>query len=352
MKILTNETAVSRNIVLTVSYDGTRFLGWQRQNEKAAGKGRTVQEEIEKALEEMHGHPVDLCGSGRTDSGVHAAGQVANFVTDIARIPADRFVNALNSLMDRDIRVLAAREAPPDFHARFDARSRTYRYFIYCGRHPLAHEMPYIWYIGRWPDVTRLNRMAAYLSGETDCTTFTAIGDKSHTRMRYIYNACFYPEGEKLSCGSTKKTANRRNSSASSTRATGGRRGQPRRGTVFSCGTCGTDSVSEQADRVCVDFDIQRLEGFVAGHELPHGFRERRNCRPAEDDLVAVIARNEGERTFRRAQEIGVRRDEFPEYGGRTRGSGFGRMETLAPEHEPDEARKGRKTASMSPRLA
>jgi len=198
MKILTNETAVSRNIVLTVSYDGTRFLGWQRQNEKAAGKGRTVQEEIEKALEEMHGHPVDLCGSGRTDSGVHAAGQVANFVTDIARIPADRFVNALNSLMDRDIRVLASREAPPDFHARFDARSRTYRYFIYCGRHPLAHEMPYIWYIGRWPDVTRLNRMAAYLSGETDCTTFTAIGDKSHTRMRYIYNACFYPEGEKL----------------------------------------------------------------------------------------------------------------------------------------------------------
>ncbi len=198
MKTTTNEKNVSRNILLTVSYDGTRFLGWQRQNEKAAGKGRTVQEEIEKALEEMHGHPVPVFGSGRTDSGVHAAGQAANFVTDIARIPAERFVHALNSLMDRDVRILASREVPADFHARFNARARTYRYFIYCGKHPYAHEMPYIWYIGRWPDITRLNRMAACLSGETDCTTFTAIGDKSLSKTRYIYNACFYPEGEKL----------------------------------------------------------------------------------------------------------------------------------------------------------
>lgn len=187
-----------RNIALTVSYDGTNFLGWQKQSEKALGKGRTVQEEIERALAKMHGHEVPLIGSGRTDSGVHAAGQVANFFTDIARIPADRFVPALNSMLPRDVRILESREVPESFHARFGARARTYRYFLYCGAHPMAHEMPYIWHIGRWPDVARLNRMASHLAGEIDCTTFTAAGDQSKTRFRYLYGAQFFPEGERL----------------------------------------------------------------------------------------------------------------------------------------------------------
>jgi tRNA pseudouridine38-40 synthase len=187
-----------RNIAIRVSYDGTDFLGWQRQNETAHGKGRTVQEEIERALERMHGHPVPLVGSGRTDSGVHAAGQVANFFTDISRIPPDRFVPALNSLLPRDVRVLESREVASSFHSRFDARARTYRYFLYCGKHPLAHELPYVWHLGRWPDVSRLNRMASFLSGEVDCSTFTASGDQSKTRSRYLYGASFFPEGERL----------------------------------------------------------------------------------------------------------------------------------------------------------
>ncbi len=187
-----------RNIVMKISYDGTDFLGWQKQNERAAGKGRTVQEEIEKALSGMHGHSVPVIGSGRTDSGVHAAGQVANFYTDIATIPADRFLNALNSLMDHDIRIIDSRETHQAFHARYNARARTYRYFIHCGSHPLAHEMPYLWHLRRWPDVEKLNRMASYLTGEIDCTTFTAIGDKSSTKFRYLYAAHFRAEGERL----------------------------------------------------------------------------------------------------------------------------------------------------------
>ncbi len=187
-----------RNIKLRISYDGTRFLGWQRQSGKGTGNGRTVQEEIEKALAKMHGHEVGLIGSGRTDSGVHAAGQAANFLSDIERIPAERFVNALNSLLPKDVRILDSREAPASFHARFDARARTYRYFLYCGAHPLAHEMPYIWHLNRWPDVARLNRMASYLAGEIDCTTFTAAGDQSLSRSRYLYGAHFFPEGERL----------------------------------------------------------------------------------------------------------------------------------------------------------
>jgi len=193
-----NDGGGLRNIALRVSYDGTNFLGWQRQCGSGAGKGRTVQEEIEKVLANMHDHPVSLIGSGRTDSGVHAAGQVANFYTDISGIAPPRFINALNSMLPKDIRIIASREVPQAFHSRFDARSRTYRYFIYCGAHPLAHEMPYIWHLGRWPDVHRINAMASYLSGETDCSTFTASGDQSRTHFRYLYGANFYPDGERL----------------------------------------------------------------------------------------------------------------------------------------------------------
>lgn len=198
MTELSPDVSVLRNIALRVSYDGTDFLGWQRQSEAAAGKGRTVQEEIERALERMHGHPVRLIGSGRTDSGVHAAGQVANFCTDIRRIPAERFEIALNSMLAHDVRILGSREVPASFHARFDARERTYRYFIHCGKRPLAHEMRYIWHLGRWPDLRALNKMAACLRGEIDCTTFAAAGDQSHSRARYLYGAHFRIEGEKL----------------------------------------------------------------------------------------------------------------------------------------------------------
>lgn len=193
-----SEPSATRNIALVVSYDGRAFSGWQRQNENSGRGERTVQEEIERSLSKMHGHSVPVCGSGRTDAGVHAAGQVANFHTDIASIPAERFVPALNSMLPRDVRIISSREVGNDFHARFSALSRTYRFFIHCGKHPLAHELPYVWHLGRWPDVSRLNRMAAYLFGETDCTTFAAAGDQSASKMRYLYGACFYPEGEKL----------------------------------------------------------------------------------------------------------------------------------------------------------
>ena len=87
-----------RNILLTLSYDGTDFCGWQRQDDKAGGVAvRTVQDEIEKALAKLHKEKIALYGSGRTDSGVHAAGQAANFYTPIESIPAGNFVRALNA---------------------------------------------------------------------------------------------------------------------------------------------------------------------------------------------------------------------------------------------------------------
>ncbi len=193
-----NETPSPRIIALRISYDGSGFNGWQSQTAAGVSAGRTVQTEIEKVLEKMHGHPVALHGSGRTDAGVHAAGQVAHFQTDIQSIPAERFVPALNSSLSRDIRIQASWQERDEFHARFDARERTYRYFLYCGKQPLATEMPYVWYLGRWPDLQVLNRMASVLTGELDCSAFTAAGDQSRSRSRYLYGAHFFPEGEKL----------------------------------------------------------------------------------------------------------------------------------------------------------
>lgn len=184
-----------RNIVLTVSYDGTRFCGWQKQDKAAAGKPvRTVQGELEQALHRIHHEPVAAIGSGRTDAGVHAAGQAVNFFSPIDSIPVQNYIPALNSTLPHDVRVISAAEADAGFHARFSATSRTYRYFLCGSRQAYAHEMPYVWQLRHLPDIANLNAMAACLHGELDCTTFSAAGDASVSKCRYIEKAVFYPE--------------------------------------------------------------------------------------------------------------------------------------------------------------
>ena len=182
-----------RNIRLLIAYDGTDFSGWQRQTGL-----RTVQGVIEKALEVIHKKHICLTGSGRTDSGVHSVGQTAHFYTPIKTMEAGRFVPALNRLLPRDIRILRAQEAPSGFHARFDAKNRTYRYYIIAGRPALPWELRYAWHIHRRPQLEQLNKYAGLLYGEMDCTVFAAAGDKSLSRRRYIYNASFWVEGERL----------------------------------------------------------------------------------------------------------------------------------------------------------
>lgn len=181
-----------RNILLTVSYDGTDFCGWQRQDASDKGKPvRTVQGEIEKALEKIHKQKINLVGSGRTDSGVHAFAQAANFFSPIDSIPEEKYVVALNSFLPSDIRIMDSREVPSDFSARFSATSRTYRYFFHTGN-PFANQMRFVWPIYRKPDLEILNKMASFLKGETDCASFTAAGDQSLSTCRYIDDAHFY----------------------------------------------------------------------------------------------------------------------------------------------------------------
>lgn len=150
-----------------------------------------MQGEVENALEKLHKQKVALTGSGRTDSGVHAFAQAANFFSPIDSIPLNKYPVALNCLLPDDVRIMEAAEVPDDFSARFSATSRTYRYFFHTGS-PLAHQMRYVWPIGHKPDIDVLNMMASCLRGETDCATFAASGDKSLSTCRYIENACFY----------------------------------------------------------------------------------------------------------------------------------------------------------------
>ena len=182
-----------RNILLIISYDGTNFCGWQKQDGQ-----RTVQGEIELALETVHKSKIELHGSGRTDSGVHAAAQAATFFSPIDSIPVENYPLALNSHLPKDIRIMSANVVDDSFHARFSATKRTYRYFLYCGSTPPAHEMNYVWCIHRKIDIARLNRLASVLHGEIDCATFAASGDASKSTFRYIEHAVFFNEGNKL----------------------------------------------------------------------------------------------------------------------------------------------------------
>lgn len=182
-----------RNILLTISYDGTDFCGWQRQDKSNGGKPvRTVQGEVERALEKIHKTHIALQGSGRTDSGVHAIGQAANFFSPIDTIPIQNYPRALNSFLAQDVRIISASLVSKDFNARHSATSRTYRYFIKNGSAPYANQTRYCWYINYMPNIARLNEMASLLNGELDFKTFTASGDKSTSTFRYVEKARFF----------------------------------------------------------------------------------------------------------------------------------------------------------------
>jgi tRNA pseudouridine38-40 synthase len=221
---VTSELPGGRNIRLLIAYDGTDFCGWQRQhNEGHSSAGqrsvvgphssagqhgfagphssagqRSIQGTIEAALEKIHRHRVPLTGAGRTDAGVHAAGQTANFYTSIGSIPPERFVPALNNLLPGGIRILEARETLRDFHARFDAKSRTYRYQLICGRPALPQELRYSLPLRRRPRIRLLNDYSRLLLGERDCSLFASPRDSSVSRYRHISRCGFFVQGDTL----------------------------------------------------------------------------------------------------------------------------------------------------------
>lgn len=165
-----------RNVKLLLEYDGTDFVGWQVQP-----NGRSVQGVIESALEEILGEKVNVTGSGRTDSGVHARGQVANFRTsnslDSASLRA-----ALNSLLPEDIVVHSIEEVGPSFHSRHDAKERTYRYYISTVE--TAVERRYTWYVKYVLDLQLMNDAAERIVGEREFEAFCKLDpERNHTRV-------------------------------------------------------------------------------------------------------------------------------------------------------------------------
>jgi len=177
-------------IALLLSYDGSEFCGWQRQ----AGD-RSVQEDLEKALSKLCGSPVSVTGSGRTDAGVHAIGQVAHFDDQEGNIPPDKFFLALNTHLPRDIRVHQSRAFDDDFHARYGAVRREYAYYLRNTAVLPAHLEPYRYAVRQPLSVQRLNALAQTLTGTHDFSTFAAAGDQSSTAVREIFQARFVQEG-------------------------------------------------------------------------------------------------------------------------------------------------------------
>ena len=175
------------NVMLTLAYDGTDFAGWQVQPGQ-----RTVQGTLEEGLARMLGQPLRVRAAGRTDSGVHAVGQVANFTAAMS-FPAQRWAVAVNSYLPPDVRVLAARPVTGDFDARRSALARVYHYHILAGPVGLPHLRRYCYHVRRHLDLRDLNRAAACLVGEHDFTLFAAAGDPSHSKVRRIISAAFFP---------------------------------------------------------------------------------------------------------------------------------------------------------------
>jgi len=169
-----------RNIKLTIEYDGTGFCGWQTQRvTKTQGHQdtRTVQEEIEKAAKKLFNKKINLIGAGRTDSGVHARAQAANFRVD-SKLPLNNIKRGLNKFLPRSIAVTSAEEAPLKFHARFDAREKLYKYTIFNRkwRSPLSDK--HAAFVSYDLDVAAMRKAAGYLVGKKDFKSFQA-SDKS-----------------------------------------------------------------------------------------------------------------------------------------------------------------------------
>jgi tRNA pseudouridine38-40 synthase len=159
-----------RNIRIVVAYDGTGFHGWQRQP-----SAPTVQACLEEAIARVTGEPAKLFGSGRTDAGVHALGQVANF-SSACPIPLSNFVKAVNNVLPPDVRVRHACEVPLRFHARYDARSKTYRYRILQSDVCSPFLWRFVWHYSYALDRERMAAAARAFAGTHDFTSFAASG--------------------------------------------------------------------------------------------------------------------------------------------------------------------------------
>lgn len=172
-----------RNIKLIIEYDGKDFQGWQKQPGKL-----NIQGTIEKAIQNITGEEVELMASGRTDRGVHALGQVANFKTN-SKLPIEKFPIAINSNMKQSIRIIDAEEVDEKFHSRLSCKKKTYRYIINNSKYGTAIYRNLETHIPQKLNINKMIEAVKYFEGEHDFKAFKSSGTSSKSSVRTIYKA-------------------------------------------------------------------------------------------------------------------------------------------------------------------
>ncbi|MFH1478154.1 MAG: tRNA pseudouridine(38-40) synthase TruA [Candidatus Omnitrophota bacterium] len=181
-----------RNIKLLIEYDGTRFSGWQIQSK---ARKKTIQQEIQKACEKLLGEKVIVIGSGRTDSGVHAKAQAANFRTK-SNLSLHNIKRGLNSYLPKEICVLKVEEAGLDFHAQFDAKGKLYKYTIFNRKERSPLNDRYSTFITYDLDISKMKKAAKYLVGKKDFKSFQASDKKERSSVRTIKRLDIIKKGD------------------------------------------------------------------------------------------------------------------------------------------------------------
>ena len=165
---------------ITIAYDGTEYGGWQVQPNAVS-----IQSLIQKALATILRTPVDLTGSGRTDAGVHALGQTAHFIAD--QIDLEKTLASLNGLLPSDIRILSLEPVSEDFHARYSASSKVYRYHLHLDRIPDPFKRRFAYHVPHPVDIALLQRTATHFLGTHDFTSFANVGSTFDDAIRTLY---------------------------------------------------------------------------------------------------------------------------------------------------------------------
>lgn len=181
-----------KRVRLVVSYDGTNYHGWQIQN-----NGITIESELNKALSDLFKEEIEVIGASRTDSGVHALGNIAVFDT-ASRMPAEKVSYALNQRLPEDIRIQRSDEVASDWHPRHCESRKTYEYRIYRGQFPMPVKRLYSLFSYHTFDVIKMREAAAYLVGEHDFKSFCQVGAQVQSTVRTLYQAEVEEQGDDL----------------------------------------------------------------------------------------------------------------------------------------------------------
>ncbi len=179
-----------RNIKLVLEYDGTDFHGWQSQPNV-----RNVQDELERSLSTISQEDIRVTVAGRTDTGVHALGQVVNFKTK-SLLPLETFQRGGNALLPRDVRILSAEPVEEDFSARFSARFRSYRYVI--SQRPSAIDRNFTWYFPLHLDISEMDNACSCLYGENDFKSFCQAGSQVNHYRCFVHHASWSKTDDKI----------------------------------------------------------------------------------------------------------------------------------------------------------